>query len=287
VIPETKTGTSKTITLGNGEKEMTAKYGSTIGTVCNKHGSEVGRAMLKHVAHSPKMKLNLCSLSKLIQDNWNLKGNSEFIWVEKNNVKLKFDIKVTTASGVVYCMYLQRDTELANHAVFYNLTEAHERLGHSHKDATRATTNAIGLHLRKREMKKCSTCTIAKAKQKNVIKISDHVKSNVVGERMFLDLSSVKPPKKRVNIPKPQWRMLVDEATNLKISHWYARKNEMVEPTCEFIKMLLSKGVVIKIIRIFKAGETCCWKRDAKAKTDSLTLILNSLQELHLSITIW
>jgi hypothetical protein len=31
-------------------------------------------------------------------------------------------------------------------------------------------------------MKKCSDCAIAKAKQKNVVKISDHVKSRVVGK---------------------------------------------------------------------------------------------------------
>jgi hypothetical protein len=254
-IPETKTGMSETITVGNGKKEMMTKYGSIIGTVRDKHGRAVVRAMLKHVAHSPKIKFNLCSLSILIQDNWNLKGISEMIWVENNNVKLEFDIKITTASGVVYCMYLQRDTELANPAVFYNVTEAHERLGNYHKDATRATTKDIGLNLRKGGTKKCSACTIAKDKQKTVIKISDHVKSNVVGERMFLDLSSVKPPKKGVKIPQPRWRMLVDEETNLKISHWYAKKNEMVDPTCELIKMLFNKGIVIKIIRLDNAGE--------------------------------
>jgi hypothetical protein len=101
------------------------------------------------------MKIIFCSLSRLIQDRWNLKGNSGMVWVEKNNMKLKFDIKITTASGIVYCMYVQRNTKLANPAVFYNLTEAHECLGHSHKDATRATSKSIGLNLKK-GMKKCS-----------------------------------------------------------------------------------------------------------------------------------
>jgi hypothetical protein len=41
-----------------------------------------------------------------------------------------------------------------------------------------------------------------KAKQHNVMKISDHFKSKVVGEIMFLDLSFVKPPKKGVVIPQ-------------------------------------------------------------------------------------
>jgi hypothetical protein len=69
------------------------------------------------------MKFNLCSLSRLIQDGWNLKGNSKLIWVEKEGMKLKFDIKITTASGVVYYMYMQRNTDFVNPVVFYNLRE--------------------------------------------------------------------------------------------------------------------------------------------------------------------
>jgi hypothetical protein len=72
-------------------------YGTITGTVCDKHGCTVGRAKLQHVAHSPKMKFNLCSLSRFIQDGWNLKGNSELIWVEKNGMKLKFEITPASA----------------------------------------------------------------------------------------------------------------------------------------------------------------------------------------------
>jgi hypothetical protein len=88
-----------------------------------------------------------------------------------------------------------------------------------------------------------------------VIKIGDHVRSKVVGERIFLDLSSIKPPKKGVVIPKHQWRMLVDDAVNLKIGHWFAKKNEMVEPKFELIKMLKNEYIVVKVIRVDSAGE--------------------------------
>jgi hypothetical protein len=82
------------------------------------------------------------------------------------------------------------------------------------------------------------------AKHKNVVTVSDHVKSKVVGERMLSDISSIKPAKKGVVIPKPQWRMLVDEAVNLKISHWFYKKNEMVESTYELIKMWRNNGII-------------------------------------------
>jgi hypothetical protein len=54
-----------------------------------------------HVAHSWNMKFNLCSLSKLCQDGWKMKGNKDFFVMERNNQKIKFDIKVTTATGVI------------------------------------------------------------------------------------------------------------------------------------------------------------------------------------------
>jgi hypothetical protein len=107
VIPVATGGTSETVTVGNGKREKTVQYGMITGTVSDKHGSRVGCAKLQHAVHSPKMKFNLCSLSRLIQDGWNLKGSSELNWVEKNEMKLKFDIKITTASCVVYCMYIQ------------------------------------------------------------------------------------------------------------------------------------------------------------------------------------
>jgi hypothetical protein len=61
-------------------------------TVCDIYGSTVGCAKLQHVAHSPNMKFNLCSLSRLIKDGWNSQGNSDMIWVDREEMKLKFGI---------------------------------------------------------------------------------------------------------------------------------------------------------------------------------------------------
>jgi hypothetical protein len=110
-------------------------------------------------------------------------------------------------------MYMQRDTEIAKHAVMYSMNQPYEGFGHLHKDATRATATVLGLHI-KREGggKGCNDYTVANAKHNNVAKVSDHVNSKVVGERMFLGVSSTKPPKKGGVTPKPQWRMMVDEA---------------------------------------------------------------------------
>jgi GH43 family beta-xylosidase len=70
------------------------------------------------------------------------KSNTELIWVEKNVLKLKFDIKLTTTLGVVqqvvYCMYIQHDMDFDKPSVMYISNEEHERSCHSHMDATRA-----------------------------------------------------------------------------------------------------------------------------------------------------
>jgi hypothetical protein len=58
---------------------------------------------------------------------------------------------------------------------------------------------------------------------------------------MFLDLTSFKPPNKGLVIPKPNWRLIADECTNFKITHFSEKKDEMVEPTCELIKQLKEK----------------------------------------------
>jgi hypothetical protein len=46
-----------------------------------------------------------------------MKGNKELLLMERNNQQIKFDIKVSTATGVVYCMYLKSDEESVHAAV--------------------------------------------------------------------------------------------------------------------------------------------------------------------------
>jgi hypothetical protein len=38
---------------------------------------------------------------------------------------------------------------------------------------------------------------------------------------MYLDLASFKPPKKGLVMPKSNWRFMVDECSNFKITHFF------------------------------------------------------------------
>ena len=73
--------------------------------------------------------------------------------------------------------------------------EAHERLGHPNKDATRDMVKGLGVTVKPGVMGVCWARRVAKAKQKNVVQFSLHQRSIVPGERVFVDISSIKPPK--------------------------------------------------------------------------------------------
>jgi hypothetical protein len=100
-------------------------------------------------------------------------GDENSIWLENGRNNIVFDIKVTTSTGAIYCAYMKRKFELTNLStdgtrkeVTYTVLQAHERLGHSNEDATRATADVIIMKLRKGGMGTCLACTIGKAKQK-------------------------------------------------------------------------------------------------------------------------
>jgi hypothetical protein len=170
-------------------------------------------------------------------NNWILGGDENSIWLEKGRSKIVFDINITTSTSAIYCAYMKHKFELTNLStdgkrkeVTCTVLQSHERLGYSNEDATKATAEAVGMKLRKGGMGTCLACTIGKAKQKNVKNKSEGIKSKEPGGRMYLDISTVKDKKGEPRITKHNWRITVDESTNLKISHFYAKKYGMCEP---------------------------------------------------------
>ncbi|MGH7955289.1 MAG: reverse transcriptase domain-containing protein [Gloeomargaritales cyanobacterium] len=251
--------TKDSITMGNGSNEKTAKYGNVHGTVCDKMGMVIESATLTNVAHVPSAKFNLFSLSRMQLDGWQLHGNADAIWITKGNKKVVFDVKISTASGAVYCMYFKRGNELANvmtdRTTAISVNEAHDKLGHAHEDAIRATAKALGWELKKGQMNPCDACASGKAKQKNVSKDSNHKPARSNAERLFLDISTIKSKDDDIKPTKSNWRVMVDERTNLKFSNFFESKDGMVEPTCEQLGKWKNAGLKVKYIRLDNAGE--------------------------------
>ena len=69
----------------------------------------------------------------------------------------------------------------------------------------------------------CESCAVGKAKQKDVPKVSKGIKASEAGERVFMDISSVKAKKNGYPInANKHWVMTVDELTGIK----FVRVNE-------------------------------------------------------------
>jgi hypothetical protein len=132
------------VTMVNGESESTEWYGELSMKLCDMEGNTKGDSKMTHVAYVPTSKFNVFSLTRMMINNWTL-GEDEIFYT-----------KITTSTGAIYCAYMRRKFELTNMStdwkrkkVTYTVLQAHERLGRSNEDATRATSEAIGMKLRK------------------------------------------------------------------------------------------------------------------------------------------
>ena len=94
----------------------------------------------------------------------------------------------------------------------------------------------LGIEIQPGRLDPCDACAAAKAKQKNIPKVSTQVPSKENAGRVFLDTATVKKPKGGPRVQKPNWRVVVDERTKIKTLDFFETKDGMVEPTCELFQ---------------------------------------------------
>jgi hypothetical protein len=151
------------------------------------------------------------------------------------------------------------------------MRQAHEKFGHCSEDTTRKTAKALGIELSRGLLGPCAACAAGKAKQKAVPKCSTYVPSTENNGRMFLDIATFKIIKDGPPVAKPNWCIMVEERTNLKISSFYKTKGGMVEPTCEQLHQWKLAGKQVKYIRLDNLGEN----KKLKTHSDSADWKLN------------
>eukprot|EP00957_Ditylum_brightwellii_P110127 8399272-Ditylum_brightwellii.AAC.1 len=123
------------------------------------------------------------------------------ISISKGDQKMVFDIIIPTKEGLIFAAYIEgyNPTEMANAGLEVpkkvNVDKARALLGHSDKERTRATAKHLGWIITQGKMKPCESCTVSKARQKNVKKQSDHEKSDRPGKQIFTDISTIKGKK--------------------------------------------------------------------------------------------
>ena len=97
------------------------------------------------------------------------------------------------------------------------------------------------------------------------MKKSGHQVAEKIGQRIFIDISSVKNREfsELEQTSRPYWRILVDEKTQLKFSDFYETKIGMVEPTCElFSRWSAMKGIMLNSYDVMKEVQEYCPQKE-------------------------
>ena len=75
-------------------------------------------------------------------------------------------------------------------------------------------------------------------------------------ERIYLDIATVKGEKNRPKVQKKKnWRIIVDECTQIKFSRFFKTKNGMIQPTLEQINKWKNKGLIVNFMQMDNSGE--------------------------------
>jgi hypothetical protein len=179
--------------------------------------------------------------------------------------------------GMVFVVYFNRHEELVNvnvnatgpaeaAPVTMSIEQAHAKFGHTNKEDTRKTAKELGIVLTRGTLRPCEACTVAKAKQKKVIKKSAHKAATKTDRRrIFIDISTVKKTKKGKDLARPNWYLTVDERTQLRFSKFYPKKNDMIEPACAQLQKWKQAGLGVTHIRLDNASENT--KLQARAES--------------------
>jgi hypothetical protein len=151
--------------------------------------------------------------------------------LKKGNAEVKFDLIIPTHKGVIFAIYIKRQqgdevAGIGTTQMRLNIQRAHELLGHMGEDMTRKAAKHLGWEITKGVLAPCESCAVGKAKQTNVPKKSEHVVSQKNGEQLFLDITTITGEKDGVKPnEKRNWRILVDERTQMKFSLFCATKD--------------------------------------------------------------
>ena len=180
-----------------------------------------------------------CSLEKIRQKNI-LKKNEDKS--ENPGERMYLDISSMRKPVLLAAKMVIRNPEDTN-AVIVNGKQSkeyfHKVTGHAGHHLMDATAKYYKVNLTG-TVNNCLSCSLEKTRQKNILKKNED-KSENPGERMYLDISSMRKPSMG---GRQHWVMLVDEATKYKKSFFLKKKNEQVQPIFDWIKALKARHAI-------------------------------------------
>jgi hypothetical protein len=206
---------------------------------------------LKEVKCVQELWVNLFIISKALKNGFNLSNKVLMISLKKGSVSVTFDrviktvngsisgIKMTTYDPSVAYLAKVNSTKIKE----IDLNKFHEMIGHCGVDRLQKTANIHSLKL-KGEFKVFEDCPLAKARQRNVNKDWKGV-SQVPGERVYLDISSIKGESYGGNC---FWALVVDDHTDYCWSLFLKAKSDLKSKSLTLLTDLKISGLDVKFI---------------------------------------
>ena len=209
----------------------------------------------------PGMKQRLLSFTQVMLGGWSMQGcqtkqGDLFIALtHKDHKPIIFDRVLKAGNSVLLATKMViKNPEEVNSAIANGKQSKeyfHTVTGHAGHHLMDATAKYYKVNLTGKVNNGLS-CSLEKIRQKNIPKKNEDKSSNP-GERMYLDISSMRKPSMG---GRQHWVMLVDEATKYKKSFFLKKKNEQVKPIVDWIKALKARHEIqVRIIRCDNAGE--------------------------------
>ena len=217
----------------------------------------------------PGMKQKLFSFTQAMMGGWTMQGGQTkqgelFIALTHEDHKtIIFDRVLKVGNSVLLAAKMViKNPEVVNAAIVNGKQSKeyfHRVTGHAGHHLMDATAKYYKVDLTGK-VNNCLSSSLEKVRHKNIKKKNED-KSKNPGERMYLDISSMRKPSMG---GRQHWVMLVDEATKYKKSFFLKKKNEQVEPIIDWIKALKARHKnQVKIIRCDNAGENKVLERDS------------------------
>ena len=72
IINRKKGNSRDSVMVRSGRVINATVVGDLPGTICDKHGTEIGDAIIQEITHYPNMRCNVFSVTKLLSDGWKL-----------------------------------------------------------------------------------------------------------------------------------------------------------------------------------------------------------------------
>ena len=248
--------TSEKVKIGQGYMTAT-KIGSVKRLFVDQNGNRKIITM-ENVKYVPELWVNLFSVTRALNKGFGLTNDGLSIVLNNGDMEIRFSqIHHTNSGGYVTSidMFPLEEEDLANPTMssgkMFSLRELHEKMGHVGLDAVRATSKEFNWIAKGKDFV-CEDCGLGKAKRKNM----NHElskKSEKVGERLFIDISSIeKPSYGRAKF----WLLCVDDCSDYCWSYFLKKKSETALRITNLIKDLKAKAnMEVKYIRCDNAGK--------------------------------